>query len=200
MAAITGHTLVAVGQWICSIVISRAPGLAVNPYRLGEACLLVVIGITRSDRVQHLYDFPLLVLIQHRPLKQPAFLPIKALVAPWRSQQSEISAACGLRRTGRLKGRMRLNTAVAVGAVNFNRVASLSVKAPIAVTVLLEVAIDAVHALLQMDVRQVHGLLELVGIVRRNRRSTIVQKFAFAIAFVDGAVVPSMAMKIGELS
>src|ERR1039458_4237630 len=156
MAAITGHTLVAVGQWICSIVIGgAAPGLTVNPYGLGEARLLVVIGIPRSDRVQHLYDFPLLVLIQHRPLKQPAFLPIKALVAPWRSQQSEISAACGLRRTGGLKGRMRLNTAVAVGAVNLNCVASLSVKPPIAVTVLLEVAIDAVHPLLQMDVRQI---------------------------------------------
>src|SRR5664279_1879074 len=96
VTAIAGHALVAVGQGICSIVIGSAPGLTVNPHRLGEARLFVVIGITRSDGVQHLYDFPLLVLIQHRALEQPAILPIKALIAPWRSEQPEISAAFGL--------------------------------------------------------------------------------------------------------
>src|ERR1035437_4794250 len=97
-----------------------------RPHRLGEARLFVVIGITRSDGVQHLYDFPLLVLIQHRALEQPAFLPIKALIAPWRSEQPEISAAFGLGRARGPKRRTRLNAAMTVGAVNLNGFASLS--------------------------------------------------------------------------
>ena len=61
--------------------------------------------------------------------------------------------------------RALLDGAVAVDAVDFDGIARLAVELAVAVTVLLEVAVDAVHALLQMNVFQMHGLAELVGIV-----------------------------------
>ncbi len=58
-----------------------------------------------------------------------------------------------------------LDGAVAIHAVNFDGVSGLPVELAIAVTVLLEVAVDAVHAEFKMDVFQVDGLFELVFVV-----------------------------------
>ncbi len=93
----------------------------------------------------------------------------------------------------------RLNAAVTVNAVNLHGVARLAVETPIAVIVLGEVTIDAMHAFLQMNVLEMHRLLELVRIVRRDGLSVLVEHLTVEIALVHRAVVPAMAMKIGEL-
>ena len=88
-------------------------------------------------RVQHLFDFPLLVLLQHGALEQPALLPVKAPVSPWSAEQLEIGAALRawrVRRSSEL--RAGLNAAVAVDAVNLDSIARFSVEAPVAVIVL----------------------------------------------------------------
>ena len=53
--------------------------------------------------------------------------------------------------------------AVAIGAIDLDGGARFAVQMAVAVAVLLEVAIDAVHALVQMDVAQVDGLIELLA-------------------------------------
>ena len=57
--------------------------------------------------------------------------------------------------------------AVTIIAADLDRRARFVVENAVAVRVLPEVAVDAVHPFLEMDVVQVDGLLELVGIVRR---------------------------------
>ena len=79
-------------------------------------------------------------------------------------------------RRGRARGdetRALLNRAVAIDAIDFDGIARFSVEFAVAVTVLLEVAVDAVHPFFQMDVLEVHRLPEFVGIVERNRLSSL---------------------------
>src|SRR5271166_2683964 len=133
VAAVTGHALIAVSQGIDVVISSRSPGLAVIAHRLGETCLFVVVGIARRDAVQHLFYFPLLVLLQHGALKQPPFVPIKAPVSPRGAEQLKVRTARGRRGSGGSQVRVRLNAAVAIDAVNLDGVARLSVKASIPV-------------------------------------------------------------------
>ena len=58
-----------------------------------------------------------------------------------------------------------LDRAVAVDAVDLDRRPRLAVELAVAVVVLLEVAVHAVHPLLEVDVLQVDGLLELLRVV-----------------------------------
>src|SRR5262245_38140497 len=69
----------------------------------------------------------------------------------------------------------------------------------VAVAILLEVAVDAVHALVEMDVGQVDGFLELLRVFEIYFVIVLVQPVAFAIVLEDGAVDPAVAVEIGEL-
>ena len=100
---------------------------------------------------------------------------------------------------GRHQGRTLLNRAVAIHAIDLDGVARLSVEFAVAVAVLLEVAVDAVHSFFQMDVFEVHRLLELVGIVEWNYLVVLVEQVAFAIVLEDGAEDPAMTVEVGEL-
>ena len=51
--------------------------------------------IARSNRIEHLHHFPLLVLFQHGALKKLASLPVETALAPGRAKPLKISAACG---------------------------------------------------------------------------------------------------------
>ncbi len=95
--------------------------------------------------------------------------------------------------------RVLLNRAVAIDAINLDGVARFSVEFAVAVAVLLEVAVDAVHSFFQMDVFEVHRLPELVGIVKRDLLVVLVEQVAFAIVLEDGAENPAMAVEVGEL-
>src|SRR5208283_3109610 len=117
--------------------------------------------------IQYLNDLPLLVLLQHGPLEQPSILPIEALISPRSAQQVQIGATgrCGWPR--RLERCARLNAAMAINTVDLNCVPGFSVKPAIAMIVLTEMAINAMHALFQMDVFQVDRFLEAIGIFGR---------------------------------
>ena len=64
--------------------------------------------------------------------------------------------------------------AVAIDALNFNRRAHFAVQFRIAVIILIEMAIDAVHAFFQMDIHQMHrhavALFAVNFLFRRRRR------------------------------
>ncbi len=92
-----------------------------------------------------------------------------------------------------------LNRAVAIHAIDLNGVARFSVEFAVAVAVLLEVAVDAVHSFFQMDVFEVHGLLELVGIVKRDLLVVLIQQVAFAVVLEHRAENPAVAVEVGEL-
>ena len=95
--------------------------------------------------------------------------------------------------------RVLLNRAVAIDAIDFYGIACFSVEFAIAVTVLLEVAVNAVHPFLEMDVLEVHRLSELVRIFKRNRLVIFVEQVAFAVVLESRAKNPTMAMKVGKL-
>ena len=92
-----------------------------------------------------------------------------------------------------------VDRAVAVDAVDLDRVARLAIELAVAVIVLPEVAVDALHPLLEVDVLQVHRLAEPLGIVVRDDPVVLVEQVAAPVALVDGAVDPAVAVEVGEL-
>ena len=89
---------------------------------------------------------------------------------------------------------------MAIHAIHFHRVARLAVKIAVAVIVLREMAILAVHAFFEVNVAEMNRFLELVLVVGRHHVVFRVQQVALAIALVDGAKHPAVAVEIGELS
>ena len=95
--------------------------------------------------------------------------------------------------------------------------AHLVLNAIVAVHVLDEVAIDAVHALFQVDVHQVDGDARLVDAVLRRQvleahgglqfgvadvlddLAVVVEEAALAVLAEDGAEGPAVAVEVGEL-
>ncbi len=86
-----------------------------------------------------------------------------------------------------------------IHTVDFHRVARLAIQPAVAVIVLPEVAVDALHAFFEVDVLEVHGLAEAIGIVVRDDVVVRVEKIPAAIALVHGAVDPAMTVKIRKL-
>ena len=125
--------------------------------------------------------------------------PVEAPLTPGRAQRVEIACRQPARRSLTSQRRALLNRAVAIDAIDFDGVARLAVQFSVAVTVLLEMAVDAMHSLFQVDVFQVHGLLEFVRIVERNLVVVGVEQIAFAVVLEDRAENPSVTVEIGEL-
>src|ERR1700692_1179044 len=92
-----------------------------------------------------------------------------------------------------------LDGPVAIDAIDLNRVAGLAIQLAVAVAVLLEVAVDAVHAELEVDVLQVDGLLKLVFVLGGDGLAVFVEKVALAVAAEDGAEDPAVAVEVAEL-
>ena len=88
---------------------------------------------------------------------------------------------------------------MAIDAVDFDRRAGLAVNFPVAVIVLREMAIIALHSLLEMDVGQVHGFAEAVGIIEGDLLTVLVEPVPFTIVIENGSEDPTVAVKIGEL-
>ena len=133
-----------------------------------------------------------------RALEEFAVAPFEAARAPRRAQRFEVRAARGSRGAGRDQRRARVNRAVAIDAIEFDGGARLAVEFSVAVAVLLEVAIHALHAFLEMDVREVHGFLEFLGILGTTILFSV-EQVALAVALEHGAEEPAVAVKIGEL-
>ena len=88
---------------------------------------------------------------------------------------------------------------VAILAIDLHRVTRLSVNMAVAVAILREMTVGAVHPFVQMDVAEMHALVELIFVIGRDNVVVRIQHVALAIAFIDGAEYPSMAVEIGEL-
>ena len=198
MACITRHPAILVRQlrWI---PIRASPRASILLNRLSEPRFLAVMRIPRSNRIDNLHHFPLPIFFQHRTLKQPISLPIETPPAPRRAQSIKRSSTV---RRGDARGPQRrslLDRAVTIHAVDLDRVPGLSIQFSIAVTVLLKVAIDAMHSLFQMNIFQVHSLREFVRIIERNLLIFRIEKIALAIMLEDRAKNPSVTMKVGKL-
>ena len=82
---------------------------------------------------------------------------------------------------------------------DLNRRAWLVVEIAVAVGVLTEVTIDAMHSFFEMDIVEVHGLAKFVGVVGGNYFSLGVEQVALAIAFEYFAEEPTVTVRIGKL-
>ena len=103
---------------------------------------------------------------------------------------------------------------MAVLTADLDRVRHLAEDQAVAVAVLREMAVGALHALLGMDVHHMNrlaelltdrreighaGLAEFLRIVGRDDLAIRVEQIAGAVALVDRAEIPAMAVIIGEL-
>src|SRR5262249_2074935 len=123
---------------------------------LGQSGTLVVIGMIRVDDVLHLLDVPDEILLDHRALNDLVALALETALPPWRAHRFKVAALVGRRRAARAQQGGSRDGAVAVGALNLDRRPHLAVELRVAVHVLDEVAIDAVHPLFEMDVHKVN--------------------------------------------
>src|ERR1035441_6485144 len=126
-------------------------------------------------------------------------LPIEAAFAVGRAQQRQIGTAFGGSRSGSSQIRFFRNGSVAVYAIDLNRIASLSIQVAVSVAVLLKVAIHAMHAFFKVNVLEMDRLAELVFALVRDYVVLGIQQVPFAIAFVNRAEHPAVAVEIGEL-
>jgi len=88
---------------------------------------------------------------------------------------------------------------VAIEAVNFDRGTGFTVDFSVAVIVLREVAIAALHSFFEVDVGEVHGFAETVRIVKGDLPAIFVEPVPFPVVIEDRAKNPAVAVKIGEL-
>ncbi|MCG3121387.1 MAG: hypothetical protein ALAOOOJD_04452 [bacterium] len=144
----------------------------------------------------------------------------KLFFAERREALQQIRAAGGRGETGGTQRRALRGRAVTIAALNFNRIVKLAIQLAVAVIILLEMAIGAVHALLGVNVFQMHGLLrvaagfifhrlvpvlkrhdamKLVRRLRRNDFAVLVQQIALAILFKHRAENPAVAVIIRKL-
>ena len=66
-------------------------------------------------------------------------------------------------------------------------------------SVLGEVAINAVHPFFKVDVLKMNGLAKFFRIVKANNIVFVVQQITVPVFFINGPENPSMAMKVCEL-
>src|SRR5258708_5072252 len=88
---------------------------------------------------------------------------------------------------------------MAIDAIDFHGGSRLAVNFPIAVIVLREVAITALHPLFEMDVRQVYGSPKSLGMVEGDLLAVLIEPVSFAVVIEDSAENPSVPVKIGKL-
>src|SRR6266545_262527 len=133
----------------------------------------------------------------HAPLRDLAPAAREARLAEGRREGREVRARG--RGPGGDEGGGGGDRAVAVDAVDIDGGARLAVELAVAVAVLLEVAIDAVHPLLEVDVLQVDRLAELLGVLGRHYLALTVDQVALPVLAEDGPVDPAVAVEVGEL-
>ncbi len=86
-----------------------------------------------------------------------------------------------------------------IDAVDFDGGARLAVDFPVAVIVLREVAVVAVHPFFEMNVGEMHGLGETLRIVERDLLAILVEPTPLAVVIKNGAEDPAMTVEISEL-
>jgi hypothetical protein len=110
------------------------------------------VNVAGSDGIACLDDLPLLLFVAHGALDQNIAAPFKAELFPRSAQRFELTPAgrsCGARSDERSA---LADGTVAIGAVDFNGGARFAINFPVAVIVLREMAIVALHPLFQVNV------------------------------------------------
>ena len=88
---------------------------------------------------------------------------------------------------------------MAIDAINLHGRARFAVNFAVAVIVLREVAIVALHAFFEMNVREMHRFRKAIGIFEGDRLSILVEPIAFAVVIEDGAKNPAVSVKVRKL-
>src|SRR6185312_10596978 len=139
---------------------------------LGQPGFLTVMGAAGSDGVENLYNFPLQIFIHDRALIQPVALPIELPLTKGSGSGAHVDPVIWCGWTVHHQGGARGHVAVAAFAGHDDYVSAFAVELAIAVAVLLEVAIGALHALFLVEV----GKLRLVELFVELRRSYLTQE------------------------
>ena len=188
--------------------------------QFGARCFHVEMCVFRINRILHEADPPLNLWIDQRALDQNTISiwiikPFKTPLAIRISQQGEVRALWG--RSGpRCQQRgIGVRCAVAILAANLDSVGNFAVNQAVAVTVLSEMAVCALHPFFRVNIHHVHAfagvrahfyklaftlfapLFRVVGIDNLALR---IKQIALAVALQDGAEIPAVAVIIRELS
>ena len=161
----------------------------------------VCFGFTLSLHQRHL-PFP--VGIEHGALVERAARHSKRL-RPSGVRMRPMSVPPGRAAgPGGEERRVAVGGAVAVRAFDLDRRRDLAVEVPVAVRVLAEMAVDAVHADVEVYRREVHRSLrvrriEPLRILVGDDIAVLVEQVALAVALVDRAEIPAVAVVVGEL-
>src|ERR1700745_3252008 len=86
-----------------------------------------------------------------------------------------------------------------VFARDLDRSAWFVVEISVAMRILPEMAINAMHAAFEMDVVEMNRFFELRRIIRRDDVSLRIEQVSFAIAFEDFPKQPAMPVKVCKL-
>ena len=159
-----------------------------------------------SDGALGLNDFPFEVGIGHGALEEFAGAPFETAEAIGSAKNFEVAAArfagasgVGSGGTGSDERGFLANGAVAIDAIDFDGGARFAVDFSVAVIVLGEMAIGALHAFFEMDVGEMDSFLETPRVVEGDGLAVFVEPVPFAVVVVDGAEDPAVAVEIGEL-
>jgi hypothetical protein len=193
------HLAVAVGKVAGHRLHTPGQLARIAAHQLGACRPLVVLRPSRRDRVLHQTDLPLEFRIQHRALIQRTIDPLKEKAAIRGSLLRQVRATVQRRRSRGIEAGVTIDGAVAVLAANFDRGGHLAIKMPVAVVVLGEMTIGALHARVHVRRRHVNGLLEFIGVGIGDTRALLVEQIAAAVPLEHSAKVPAMAVIVREL-
>src|SRR5258708_6615062 len=155
--------------------------------------------VATRDGVTRLHHFPLFVLFAHRTLHQRRTAPFESTQTPRRAQSFKLPSAYRSGGTGSNQTGARADGAMAIDAVYFDGGAWLAINFPVAVIVLPEMAIRALHSLFQMNICKMNGFAKTLWIFKRDLLSGLVEPVAFAIVRIDVAINPAVPMKVRKL-
>ena len=178
----------------------------------------VEVGVAAVDGVLHQRHVPFDLGIHDRTLDQrtPSALvdPFETATAVGVADQRQVGTLRPRRRARGLQRREGVRGAVAVLAADLHRVGDLAIDIAVAVAVLREVAVGALHALFGVDIHQMDGLARVdagrdelglvalapfLGVVVGDDLALGIEQIALAVALQDGAEIPAVAVIVGEL-
>src|SRR5215510_4267708 len=222
VTGVTSHALVGVRQ--LKIIPRRcSPGFSILQDRLGKRSLFIVIRITGRDAIHHLLYFPHkrlpIFISRYRSSLEQLSVFLEEPILPRREVPVINHSIAACRRAGQRFSRRRIrffgNRAVTIYAIDLNCCSNFPVQLSIAVVVLFEVTINAVHALFFVNVLHVNRNAVSPGAVAywfidrsleffvgqfTDRIVLGIEKIAFSVVFENIAIYPTVSIEICKLS
>src|SRR2546425_2961651 len=157
MAGEAGYALVG----MCQLLVVRRhlpPHDPVFLYRLGETGLFRLFRMStrpvgsRVHCIRYLDNLPFFALLDHGALVELLPAPFQPALFPGSHAIAKVGSSRRRSRSAGPKRGLLLDGPVAVDAGNFERIRELAVELSVAVVVLSEMAVHAMHPLLQVDI------------------------------------------------